>query len=458
MKQLLFSIFVVGTLILNTQLSNAQCVTALELDGTDDYLHSPFANYTFSNFTIEMWINSADYLPNEVYVTWRQNSQVVLGGWASDGSFNSSAAGLMPIDVNSGAGSALSPGSWHHVALVYNGSERIYYIDGVAVATLPTTGSLITDPSYVQGLTIGASYGGGQQFTNTTFEDIRIWETARTPAEINANIVSNLAGNEAGLLAYYRFDDGVGSTTVTDLTGNGHDLTLMNMDPSTAWVSGIFSTNVQSTDVVSNCGPYTWVDGNTYSTNNNTATYTFTGGAVGGCDSIVSLDLTINTPVDTSLTTSGSPTLSSNDTSTGVTYQWIDCGNGNTHISGETNQDFTATTTGLYAVIVTGANGCRDTSNCVAVDFSSLEESSLISGITVSPNPTQGEFSISSLGNSGDLTIRVLDLTGKLMYESKETLGPNATSNVDLTDKANGIYILLVSSMTESRSIRVVKK
>lgn len=458
MKQLLFSILAAGALTFNLQQAQAQCITAVQLDGVDDYLNTPFNNYTFSNFTIEMWINSADYLANEVYVTWRQNTQVIFGGWAADGSFNNTSVGLSPIEANSGTGTALTPGNWHHVALVYNGSERIYYIDGVAVTTVPTTGSLTTNPSYVQGLTIGATFDGAQSFTNTTFEDVRIWETARTTAEINTSIVTNLTGSESGLVAYYRFDDGVGSTTVTDLTGNGNDLTLMNMDPSTAWVSGFFSTNVQSTDVITNCGPYTWVDGNTYSTDNNTATHTFVGGAVGGCDSIVTLDLTINTPVDTSLTTSTSPTLSSNDASAGVTYQWIDCGNGNSQISGETNQDFTATTTGTYAVVVTGANGCSDTSSCFTVDFASIDEANLISGIRVSPNPTNGEFSITTLDNSGELIIRVTDLTGKLVFSSKEMLGPNTSVDIDLTNASNGVYLVHIIGTTESRSMRVVKK
>ena len=50
---------------------------------------------------------------------------------------------------------------------------------------------------------------------------------------------------------------------------------------------------VNGTDVQSSCGPYTWIDGNTYSGSNNTATYTYPGGSVNGCDSIVTLDLTV---------------------------------------------------------------------------------------------------------------------------------------------------------------------
>ena len=42
------------------------------------------------------------------------------------------------------------------------------------------------------------------------------------------------------------------------------------------------------------CDSYTWIDGNTYYDNNNTATYTLVNANSAGCDSIVTLDLTIN--------------------------------------------------------------------------------------------------------------------------------------------------------------------
>ncbi len=457
MKIFLTTLIIAGSLILNSTTINAQCITAIQLDGVDDYLWTPFSNYTFANYTIEMWINSADYLANEMYVSIRQNKEVILGGWAVDGSFTNSTAGLMPLQANSGPGSVLSPGSWHHVALVYNGSERIYYIDGIMVATIPTTGSLVTNSAYAYGLTIGANWTGGGQYTNTAFEDVRIWETARTQTEINANVVSNLTGNEPGLLAYYRFDDGVGSTTVTDLTGNGNDLTLMNVNPATAWVPGIFSTNVQTTDVIDNCGPLTWIDGTTYTSNNNSAQYTFTGGAVGGCDSIVSLDLTVNTPVDTTTSTNMS-VITSNETSLGTQYQWIDCNNNNTQISGEIGQTFTATTTGSYAVIVSGTNGCSDTSECVQINTISLNESSFESEFTISPNPTSGELSISTLNYSGELSIEVRDLTGKLIFNSLENLDQNSTVSIDLSEFANGVYIVNVSDQSKSHSVRIIKK
>ncbi len=51
-------------------------------------------------------------------------------------------------------------------------------------------------------------------------------------------------------------------------------------------------TPATGTDIISDCNPITWIDGNTYSASNNTATWTIPGGAASGCDSIVTLDFT----------------------------------------------------------------------------------------------------------------------------------------------------------------------
>ena len=59
----------------------------------------------------------------------------------------------------------------------------------------------------------------------------------------------------------------------------------------------VSSSVLAGTDTQNSCGPYTWIDGNTYTTSNNTATYTIPNGAVNGCDSTVTLDLTINNSV-----------------------------------------------------------------------------------------------------------------------------------------------------------------
>ena len=459
MKQILLTIIVAGSVLLSTNQTQAQCYSAVELDGVDDYMHTPLsAAYTYNNFTIEAWINSPDYTPNEMYVTIAQNSFFGLGGWPADGTLSAFGGGLTPTQITStGAGTTPTVNAWHHIAYVYNGVNQIVYVDGVEIYTVVSSGSVNPAAGFNYGITIGARFTVDQQFTNSIFEDVRVWEVARTPAQLNANMSINLTGTEPGLVAYYRFEDGAGSTTVTDLSGNGNTLTLYNMDPSTDWVSGLFSTDAETTDVIVNCGPLTWIDGNEYLADNNTATFTYVGGAAGGCDSIVTLNLTVNAPADTSVTTV-SPLITSNEVGTGAQFQWIYCDSNNVFIPGESGSSYTATATGDYAVIVTTLDGCRDTSACIPISFAALDQSRLETGITVSPNPTNGAFSISSLNYSGEVRIEVLDVTGKLIYNSTENLAPHASTSIDLSEAANGVYIVNVSDMNEAHSIRVVKK
>ena len=78
-------------------------------------------------------------------------------------------------------------------------------------------------------------------------------------------------------------------------------------------------------DTQVHCDTYTWIDGNTYTSSNNTATYTLTN--VAGCDSIVTLDLIIdnsNTIVDTQVHCN--------------TFTWID---GNTYTSSNNTATYT---------------------------------------------------------------------------------------------------------------------
>ncbi|MEZ7901387.1 MAG: hypothetical protein QMC34_05725, partial [Flavobacteriales bacterium] len=86
-----------------------------------------------------------------------------------------------------------------------------------------------------------------------------------------------------------------------------------------------------STDTQVACDTYTWLDGNTYNTSNNTATYNIVGGAANGCDSLVTLNLTINNAT------------TSTDTQVACdTYTWLD---GVTYTASNTTATFTSMNT-----------------------------------------------------------------------------------------------------------------
>lgn len=76
--------------------------------------------------------------------------------------------------------------------------------------------------------------------------------------------------------------DSVDSVYYTHLDTSGCD-SIVFLDLT------ILSNNI--VDSVFSCGPFTWIDGNTYTSNNNSATVLFTNSA--GCDSLITLNLTI---------------------------------------------------------------------------------------------------------------------------------------------------------------------
>jgi hypothetical protein len=197
------------------------------------------------------------------------------------------------------------------------------------------------------------------------------------------------------------------------------------------------------TDVITACYAYTWIDGITYTSSTNTPTYTLSN--VNGCDSVVTLNLTIET-LDVS-TMNNSPTLSAD--LSGASYQWIDCDNGNAIIVGETGQDFTATANGNYAVIIDDGN-CVDTSACMTVDNVSIDELNQLM-ISVHPNPSTGVFNVSL--PAGEFTINVLDAQGRELIVRNTN---QSSLLIDLSTYERAVYFLKVENGSKRTAKRLI--
>jgi PKD repeat protein len=90
-------------------------------------------------------------------------------------------------------------------------------------------------------------------------------------------------------------------------------------------------------------------------------------------------------------------------------YQWLLCPS-LTIIPGATSVEYTPPINGEYAVIVTLANGCSDTSDCIVISDLGIQEQ--VSSLGLFPNPGNGTFSIDSeLYNSCEIV--VFDVTGR---------------------------------------------
>ncbi|MEG3972879.1 DUF4347 domain-containing protein, partial [Microcoleus sp. T2B6] len=134
----------------------------------------------------------------------------------------------------------VNDGQWHHVAAVYNGSTMSLYIDGVLQGTLNGVAAIPTN-------TFDVLIGANQEVTGRNFngqiDEVRVWNTARTQAQIQGSINQNIDPNTAGLLGYWKFDEGAG-VTASDISGTDNSGTLQN---GATWVTDTIPPTVALT-------------------------------------------------------------------------------------------------------------------------------------------------------------------------------------------------------------------
>ena len=150
---------------------------------------------------------------------------------------------------------------------------------------------------------------------------------------------------------------------------------------------------------------------------------------------------------DLSVSIANGVVLTANETN--VTYQWIDCDNGNSIIPGETSQTFTPNVNGNYAVILTSGN-CVDTSQCQSVSSVGLSSFNDIK-VDVYPNPTSGNLSIKTNSNKNS-TITVFNVNGKRVYSNYFV--NSLTFNLN---EPSGLYYVEIKSDNSVKTLKLVK-
>ena len=207
-----------------------------------------------------------------------------------------------------------------------------------------------------------------------------------------------------------------------------------------------YSTN--SVDSITACDSYTWIDGVTYTSNNSTASFTLINST--GCDSLITLMLIIN-EVNTSVTQNGNVLTADQ---LGAVYQWVTCPSMSS-ILGATNQSYSALTNGDYAVTIS-YNGCSDTSECYNVNSTGILENSFGNSLLLYPNPTVGNFSIDMGKIYPDIQVDIMDLYGKVIQT--ENFSQRQLLRLKLQEKSTGVYLVLIKSGDQRALIRLMKK
>ncbi|MBL4705532.1 MAG: LamG domain-containing protein, partial [Flavobacteriales bacterium] len=280
-------------------------LNSLDFDGNNDYVSSTlptvFNDIANNDFTIETWIK-----PNGSAFARVIFAQLNATNFASISLSSSNQVYFYVNNVSSESTSTTLPsGVWSHIACTWDASTSLIeiYINGT-LATTSFGGTSTLGNNNV--MAIGAKTNGTQFFTGE-LDELRIWDVIRNPCQISIAMNSEFTISQPNLVAYYNFNQGTaggtnaGITSLPDFTTN-YDGTLLNFGltgASSNWLASGATINAvnqisvaPTTDVQTACNSYTWIDGNTYTGSNSTATYTLTNTA--GCDSVVTLDLTMS--------------------------------------------------------------------------------------------------------------------------------------------------------------------
>jgi|GEM_PF-1048293 len=139
---------------------------------------------------------------------------------------------------------------------------------------------------------------------------------------------------------------------------------------------------------------------------------------------------------------------------TGVTYQWTSNVSPVVLVGNPVNVSPSSTT--IYTVTATDANGCQKSSTVVqnVINCTGVNEHTVLSSLNTYPNPTTGEFSIES-NNTLTKSIEIIDVAGKVVSTSTSN---KEVVKLSLKDLSNGIYYVKIRSNSSVEVIKVVKQ
>jgi fibronectin type 3 domain-containing protein len=206
-------------------------INALTLDGDLDHaVVDDRPALDLNSYTIEAWIKHDGNSPDGARLLSK------FDGSGFDGGYTLSLLGggdtpTVKFTTNRAASDITSESEipvdqWTHVAVTYDadGSTQRLYINGQLDAT--NGGSAKPPRESSKNLWIGAEVGGASNFFSGQIDNLRIWNTERSQAEIRQSFLGEVVGNESGLVGAWRFDENSGPAY--SITGRRLTATLKN--------------------------------------------------------------------------------------------------------------------------------------------------------------------------------------------------------------------------------------
>tara|TARA_R110002096_G_scaffold276109_1_gene469874 strand:- start:81675 stop:84341 length:2667 start_codon:yes stop_codon:yes gene_type:complete len=326
----------------------------------------------------------------------------------------------------------------------YSGGSRTFASPRIRVANLSLTEDTISACSPFV-------WTNGQVFTSSNYSALDTLQSVLgcdSIVRLHLDIIppSDPSIDSVSACGSYTWIDGI---TYTSSNNTALDTLINSMGCDSLVQLNLTIINTQNiADSIRSCGPYLWRDGQVYNSDTSSVNYTVNDGL--GCSTTYSLHFT-NIGVDTNLTIIDS--LISVQSS-GQHYQWFECGPGGifTKLVGDSLQNFIAPHSGAYAVVVSN-EFCSDTSSCVYIETIGSRDWEIWKGVTYFPNPNNGKFHL-NLGQMDQAQIRIKNTKGQLVYSNKTDQN---TLDISLNEAA-GLYFLEIQTETDIRVFKVLLK
>ena len=254
MRKTLLPILIVLAQLCNGQVNHNlnTCNNWLATPSTPSYVQVGQLNVTGNQITVEATINrttpysggplyagdivSKHATPSDVNYLLRPNEAEIT---TDNGYFRT--PDICEIELN----------KTYHVAMVYDGTTLKFYRNGFLMSQVAATGNL-----YQNSWNTRIGFYEYQLF-NTNFigyiNEVRIWNVARTQAELRTYMNSSLPNptTQLGLLAYYTFDDLINKQGNLNWNGTlGGDATINATNPNCAFIADSCSVPIAVSNII----------------------------------------------------------------------------------------------------------------------------------------------------------------------------------------------------------------
>jgi hypothetical protein len=218
---------------------------ALQFDGADDYVEIPHNSLlNVDVVTMEMWMYwEASVTTDTQFLIGKGFEQLEIHTGYQNDQLQIVENALRFIPTNGvyfdTEAHSISQNQWNHIAFIYAPGNSFYkcYINGKETPLTKRGGNTVTTAiiNTTDSFLMGKRFGNDMYYRGR-LDEVRIWNTVRTEAEINSNMFRELEP-QTGLVTYYKMSGGSG-TTLSDNSDNGINGSLSGA----VWkVSGAFS-------------------------------------------------------------------------------------------------------------------------------------------------------------------------------------------------------------------------